>query len=423
MSRIILTTWGSLGDLHPMLALSLNLRDRGHDIILAAPASYQTKVESLGLEFQAIRPDLPKDPLLIEQTMDPKTGAKTVLKEIVLDNVRDTYQDLVAIAKDADFLVAHEIVYAAPLVAEVLQLPWASCALAPAAFFSAYDPTALYPARLHRLDPRVSRWAVGLAKLITRSWGNAVYRLRQDLGLPPVQNPIIGHEKYSPHLVLALFSPLLGTPQPDWPPHTVTTGFTFYDGASEQPIFPKLLEFLNAGEPPLVFTLGSAAVNAPGSFYGESVQTAINLNRRAVLLLGKNPLPQHLPPSIFACDYAPYSKIFPHARAIIHQGGIGTTAQALRAGRPTLVVPYSLDQPDNAARVQRLGTSRTLMRKDYSASRLTAELRLLDTPDYAIKAAEIGRTVRAAEGTDTACTAIEQQIKKASAHHGLPTNV
>ncbi|MEO1519246.1 MAG: glycosyltransferase [Cyanobacteria bacterium J06633_2] len=416
MSRIILTTWGSLGDLHPMIALSLSLRDRGHDIVLATAESYRIKVESLGLEFHAIRPDLPEAPQLIEQAMDPRTGPKTVLKDLILGTVRDTYDDLMAIAKDADFLVAHEIVYAAPLVAEALKLRWASCALAPAAFFSAYEPivTSAYPAlaKLHLLGPAINRWAVEFSKFATRSWGTPVYQLREELGLSPIQNPIVGHDKYSPHLVLALFSPVLGMPQPDWPPNGMTTGFIFYDGNQEQPMMPELEAFLTSGAPPLVFTLGSAAVNVAADFYIESVQAAIQLDRRAVLLMGNNSPPDHLPATIFACEYAPYSQIFPRACAIVHQGGVGTTAQALRAGRPTVIVPYSFDQPDNAARVQRLGTSRTIMRKQYSALRIAKELsHLLDAPCYAAKAAEIGRIIQSENGMRVACDAIEKQLE------------
>ena len=418
MSRIVLTTWGSLGDLHPIIALALGLRDRGHETVIATTIGYRTQIESLGLAFHRIRPDLPEDPQLVKQLMDPKTGSELVLKDLVLGNVRDTYEDLMAIAKDADFLIAHEIVYAATLVAETLKLGWASCALAPAAFFSAYEPivTSMYPvlAKLHYLGPEINRWVVKLAKLVTQSWGEPLYALRHELGLPPIQNPIVGHDKYSPHLVLALFSPVLGTPQPDWPSQVVTTGFTFYDGNREQQMAPELESFLNSGDPPLVFTLGSAAVKAADNFYDESMRAAMHLDRRAVLLLGNNPPPKNLPTSLFACEYAPYSDLFPRACAIIHQGGVGTTAQALRAGRPTLVMPYTLDQPDNAARVQRLGTSRTILRKQYSASRVAKELsELIETPSYATKSAEIGSIVRAENGVDAACHAIEQQLERA----------
>lgn len=418
MSRIVFATWGSLGDLHPLIALALNLRDRGHDVEFATNEWYRTKVESLGLKFHPIRPDLPKDPHLIEQAMDPKTGTERVLKDLVLGNVRHMYDDLMTIAREADFLVAHEIVYAAPLVAEVLKLQWASCVLAPSAFFSAYDPivTSVYPAlaNLRRFGPDVNRWAVELAKAVTRPWGKPVYQLRGELGLPPIQNPIIGHDKLSPYLVLALFSSVFGSPQPDWSPNVVTAGFTFYDGNREQQLSSELAAFLDSGNPPLVFTLGSAAVNTPGNFYSESVQAAIELRRRAVLLMGENPPPQNLPKTIFACKYAPYSEIFPRACAIVHQGGIGTTAQGLRSGRPTLVMPYSHDQPDNAARLERLGVSRTLERSQYRSDRAARELStLLSNPKYTAKATEISQIVQAEDGVAIACDAIEKQLKEA----------
>ena len=116
---------------------------------------------------------------------------------------------------------------------------------------------------------------------------------------------------------------------------------------------------------------------------------------------------------MIAFDYAPYSEIFPYACAVVHQGGIGTTAQGLRAGHLTLVVPYSHDQPDNAVHIERLGTSRTIPRKQYSASRAVKELRqLLDNSKYAAKAAEI-RIVQAENGVKMACDAIEQKIREA----------
>jgi rhamnosyltransferase subunit B len=414
VSRILITTWGSLGDLHPLIALGLELRDRGHDIVFATAEDYRTRIESVGFPFHTLRPDLPEDPHLVAQTMDPKTGPKIVLRDLIIGHLRETYADLMAIARSFDFLVAHEIVYAAPLVTEVLKLPWANCVLAPSSFFSTYEPivNSVYPflAKLHRFGPNINRWVVNFAKSVTRPWGEPVYQFRKELGLPPIQNPIIG-DKFSPYLVLALFSSVLGSSQPDWPPKVVTTGSTFYDGSQEQQISPELLAFLDAGDPPLVFTLGSAAVNVAGDFYVESLQAALKLDRRAVLLMGDNPSPDNLPENIFACNYAPYSAIFPRACAIVHQGGIGTTAQGLRSGRPTLVMPYSHDQPDNAARLERLGVSRTIQRHQYRADRVAGELqRLLADPRYAAKAAEVSRIVQAEEGVRVACDAIEKQL-------------
>lgn len=150
---------------------------------------------------------------------------------------------------------------------------------------------------------------------------------------------------------------------------------------------------------------------APGTFYQESIRAAKILNRWAILLIGENPPPAELAPDTIAVDYLPYSQIFPYASAIVHQGGIGTTAQALRVGCPTLITPYANDQPDNAARVARLGTSRTIARSQYTASRVAKELReLLENPQYVTKAAEIGKIIRAENGVSVACDAIIQRI-------------
>jgi UDP:flavonoid glycosyltransferase YjiC (YdhE family) len=414
MSRIVLTTMGSLGDLHPKIELGLGLRDRGHDVVFATHKEYRTKIESLGFEFHAMRPDNPvlDNPELMARIMNAKTGTEYV-QNWLFASIRETYTDLLNISQNADFIVASEVVYPARIVAEMLGIRWAFAVLSPTSFLSAYDlpvfPIFSWLSKLRSLGLIVTGRVVDFANFITRDWGEPLHQLRQELGLPPIGNPITDG-KYSPYLVLALFSPVVGAPQPDWAANTVQTGFVFYDGNSAE-LTPELQQFLEAGKPPIVFTLGSTAVLDPGNFYQESIKAAKQLNRRAVLLIGKNPPPKNLPEAIVAVNYAPYSAIFPYACAVVHQGGIGTTAQALRAGRPTVVMPYSHDQPDNAARVERLGTSRIILRQNYTAKRIVKELsELLDNPKYAAKASEIGRIVQAEDGVRVACDAIEQQL-------------
>jgi rhamnosyltransferase subunit B len=262
------------------------------------------------------------------------------------------------------------------------------------------------------LGVTVNRGVINLAKSVTKSWAEPIHQLRRELKLPKLAgNPLVD-DKFSPYLVLALFSSVLTKTQPDWAENTVMAGFTFYDGDQDKAeLTTELQQFLDAGEPPLVFTLGSANVLSPSVFYPESIKATTQLNRRAVLLMGGNTLPEDLPKDIIAIDYAPYSKIFPHACAIVHQGGIGTTAQALRAGRPMLIMPYTYDQPDNAARVKRLGTSRTILRTQYSVSQVAKELgELIGNPRYAAKAAEIGCIVQGEDGVAVACDAIEKQL-------------
>lgn len=416
-SRIVFTTIGSLGDLHPKIAIALELRQRGHEIAFATHKEYQAKIETLGFEFHRMRPDNTAldDPEEMARMMDLKTGSEYIIKKWVCPVLRETYSDLMDCAKNADLIVAGEGVVVAGLVAEKLGIPWVSSAMAPISFFSVFDPPVLpifpFLAKLRIFGSIANRGVINFAKLVSKSWGEPIHQLRRELNLPPLAgNPFID-DKFSPHLVIALFPSVLAKPQLDWPANTVLAGATFYDGSQNKTdLEPKLKDFLDAGQPPIIFTLGSAAVMAPGNFYAASIEAAKLLNKRAILLIGKNAPPEHLSSDIIAIDYVPYSEIFPRACAIVHQGGIGTTSQALRAGIPTLVMPYSHDQPDNAARLQRLGTARVIPRKNYTASRAAKELaELLANPEYAKKAAEIGAIVRQENGVIAACNAIEKQ--------------
>ena len=422
MSRIVLTTIGSFGDLHPQIAIALELQKRGHDVVFATHKEYLGKIEALGFEFRRMRPDNTAlgDPQEMARMMDLKTGTEYVTRNWIGENLRATYIDLMNSAKNADFIIAGEGVVAARLVAEKLGIQWALAVLQPISFFSVYDPSVIpvfpFLAKLRGLGSVVNRGIIKLSKVIAKSWAEPVHQMRRELGLPSlIGNPFID-DKYSPYLVLAMFSSALASPQPDWAINTVITGFAFYDGSEGgAELTPELKQFLDTGSPPIVFTLGSAAVMTPGSFYQESIQAAKLLSRRAVLLIGNNAPPKNLSEGIIAVSYAPYSQIFPRACAIVHQGGIGTTAQALRAGRTTLVMPVSHDQPDNAARVERLGTSRTIPRKHYSAVRIAKKLReLLENPNYAAKATEIKRIIQAENGAYVACDAIEKQLQAVS---------
>lgn len=419
MSRIVLTTIGSLGDLHPKIAIALGLRQRGHEVAFATHKEYQSKIETLGFEFHRMRPDNQAlhDPQEMARMMDLQKGTEYVIRQWVCPSLRDTYSDLMTCAQNADFIIAGEGVLVARMVAEKLGICWASTVLQPLAFLSSYEPVVLpvfpFLAKFQGLGAIANKGIFQLSKVMTKSWAEPVHTLRRELDLPPLMgNPFID-DKYSPDLVLAMFSSIFAKPQPDWPASTVQTGFTFYDDSQARAeLPPELRQFLATGEAPIVFTLGSAAVMAPGRFYQESIQAAKLLNRRAVLLIGNNAPPENLTDEIIAVNYAPYSQIFSHACAIVHQGGIGTTAQALRAGRPMLVMPYSHDQPDNAARVERLETSLTLPRKQYSAVRVAKRLQeLLENPNYAAKAAAIGRIIQSENGVSMACDVIEKQLK------------
>lgn len=424
--RVVFTTWGSFGDLHPFMALALELQGRGHISVIATSPLYREKVEAQGIAFHPVRPDLPPPEAetsaeIIRRVSNARWGPSYLFRELLVPHLRETYADTLAAVEaegGADLLVSHQVPLTAPLVAEKTGTKWISSVLFPIAFASAYDPPT--PPQLPVLralaaaHPLVARAIFGLGKWTTKSWVEPIQRFRKELGLPRKGNPIF-EGQHSPDLVLALFSKLLARIQPDFPSNTIITGFPIYDRKDREPPSPELLRFLDEGEPPILFTLGSSLVWIAKDFYRVSIEAAQKLSRRALLLVGDHRnLPQtKLPDGIAAFDYAPHSLVMPRASVIVHQGGIGTAGQALRAGRPMLVVPFGQDQPDNARRCVRLGVGRRLSPSRFTVPRVVSELsELLSNPAYSEQAAKVGQLVREENGTKTACDAIEQVLHR-----------
>lgn len=409
--HVVFATFGSLGDVHPFLALGRELQHRGHRVTLATSAYHRAKIEAEGFGFRAVRPDIAEfgGPAgLFRAFSDGPGGPIRVLRQFILPRLRETAADLLAACADADFLGAHPIYYPAPLIAEKLRLPWAATLLQPMTVQSASDPS-MFPA----LPPFVQRLVLHLGGLAMRPLVRPVAALRAELGLPPSpRHPMFGGQ-FSPHLNLALFSPHFAPPQADWPPHTLATGFPFFDdGRSAHERMPDALAgFLRAGPPPLVFTLGSTAVDLSEHFYRESLTAVRALGQRAVLLAGRDLAPRLGPPPEGACilDYAPHGALFPAASVVVHPGGIGTTAQALRSGRPQLVVPFGFDQPDNARRTAGLGVGTLLPIARYRADRVRVRLdALLHDGSIRRRAEETAARLRDEDGARTAADAIER---------------
>jgi rhamnosyltransferase subunit B len=416
--HFLLTTLGSLGDLHPYIAVGLGLRERGHAVTIATSEVYRPKVEGEGLRFHPLRPDLGPlidNPEVLRQVVHPRQGTEYVFRKLILPWIEQSFEDTREAARDADLIVGHPISFATPTVAEYLKKPWASIALQPSIFLSMYDPPAISGApfltSLFSLGPGFTRLFFRFAKSIMRRWGAPVNALRSRLGLREFSNPLLD-DMFSPHGTQAWFSKAFARPQSDWPARTAITGFPFYDKLEPgQGLSPDLARFLDAGSAPVVFTLGSSAVFAAGEFYSESLAATRKAGCRAVLLIGRdarNMPATPIPDTVFVAEYAPYSELLSRAAATVHQGGVGTTAQALRAGKPMIVVPWSHDQPDNGMRIQRLGVGRVIPRGRYRADRVARELKLvLGGPAYAASARAAACKMKREDGVAAACAGLE----------------
>ena len=417
MAKIVLATIGSLGDMHPKIALALGLKARGHDVTIAAMEFYRDRIEPLGIGFAPMAPHLdPNDKELGRELMNSRKGSEKILREIIMPSLRPMFDDLMSAVDGADMLISGEIAYAVRSVVEKTGIKWVSTSLQPGVFFSAYDPflppTVEWLEHLRFLGPTFHRGLFGVLRWTISDWYAPYREFRRSLELSEDHDPLF-KGKFSDLLHLAMFSKVLGSPQPDWPESTVQTGFCFYDGGNDIQQMPQgLQDFLDSGEPPIVFTLGSAAVMDARDFFEQSGEAARKLGRRAALLYGTfSEPPKILGGNIVGFDYAPYSQVFSRAACVVHQGGVGTTGQVLRAGVPHLIVPFAHDQPDNAARCRRFGVAETIERDSYSAHTAVEKLNRIITDDsYRRRAVEAAGIVNSEGGTESACDAIERVL-------------
>ncbi len=236
--RILFSTFGSLGDLYPYLAIGVELQRRGHQATIATSAAYRTKVEACGLHFHPVRPDIDfEDRNFLTKAFDPRKGTELIVRGVSAV-IRQTYEDTLPAVREADLLVTHALSYAAVIIAEQTGVPWISTTLSPINFLSAYDPPVLAPApwlkHFSLLGPALFRFVYSQGRRLSWSWVPEIVAMRKELGLALDRHPLF-EGMLSPSRVLGLFSPELGAPQRDWPAHTVVTGFPFFEGEPRLP--------------------------------------------------------------------------------------------------------------------------------------------------------------------------------------------
>jgi len=417
MPKIVLATLGSHGDVHPFIALGKALQNKGFDVVCASSGHYRPLFAREGLAFAAIGPD--EDDALRLMGVSADDFVRELLTDDMAvvrfsqDFLPQSVRDLMPIVAGADLVVCHHIVYAAQLAAENFGIPYVHVLLSPTLLLAPEDPPILGTAPFVRAPGKLGRmWNRSLAatlRLAFRPFTRRARRVRADMGLPPARDlPFL--DPGDARAVLGLFSPLLMTQ----PTQTLGLGATFHDGGATQTLAPELEAFLAAGEPPIVLTLGSFAALGGAEVLRDGVAAARALGRRALVIAGRDDARAIGAPEgddLLIWGYAPHSQVFARAAAILHHGGAGTSVQALRAGKPQLIAPFFADQPDNAARVARLGVARVLPRAKFSTQKAANALRdLLETPDYALRARDMSARVGAEDGAAAAAKIIAELL-------------
>lgn len=419
--RIVIATTGSYGDVHPFVAVAQRLQALGLDPVIATMAEHQARIEAAGVAFHAVRPSISDltdgDPAAEAKMVADFTrgGSRYLIDTSIAPWLAETLADVEQVTAGASLVIASSFAVAARIAAERASLPLVTVLLSPILHMSAHEPTYTpeapwLPAFFRLFGPGPTRFILdlGRAKLLRES--RAISSFRVTLGLSPlIGDALITDPVQRADLVACLYSPLFAPLPPDASPQAEVLGYTFFDGNESVP--PALSAFLDAGEPPIVFSLGSFAAYHGERFYAASARAARSLGKRAVLLVAPGEEAEVAArvgagSEVHVAGYVPHSQVFPRGAAIVHHGGIGTLGQALRAGRPQLVCPFWGDQFDNAARIERLGIGKRLDHKRYTADRAAKALTVILDEAHATRAAMIGSQVAQEDGAGALATRI-----------------
>jgi UDP:flavonoid glycosyltransferase YjiC (YdhE family) len=411
--RILLIPFGSHGDVHPFVGIGGALRDRGHDVTVITSGLFEGLVRRLGLGFVSLgtAEEFEKE-LNNPDIWHPRKGFFLLVQRSILPALRTVYDAVASRYVPGETVVAAgSLALGARIAQEKLGVPLASVHLQPAMFRSVYwSPilTGLFlPDWLPPFAKRLQYWLAD-SLVIDRLLGPGVNGFRAELGLPPAR-AFFGDWWHSPQRIIGLFPDWFGPPQPDWPPQLRLTGFPLYDERELHEPPAGLLDFLNQGEPPIVFTPGSAMRHGQ-AFFAAAVEACTLLGRRGLLLSRfREHLPARLPDGVRHFDYVPFSQVLPRAAALVHHGGIGTTAQGLAAGVPHLVMPLAYDQADNADRVRRLGVGLSLPPRAFQGPAVARLLgQLLGSAEVASRCRDFSRRSQEGRPLEEACRAIEE---------------
>ena len=419
MLHVVLIGLGSSGDVHPLAGLGAEFKARGHRVTLASSGVFRRLASQEGFGYREVMSVAEYEHAVADPNLwEPRRSYWTFFKNVMLPTMRTTYQAVVeAFVPGRTIVLAPGFAIGARIACEKLGIPLATCHLAPLQFRSGYEnrhlPGATLPDWLPAWAKRASFWLGD--QLSDGIAGPAINRFRAELDLPPVRR-IIWHWWNSPQLILGLFPAWFAQPQADWPSQTRLTGFPLYNGSAPAPLSHDLARFLDAGDPPIVFTPGTAMAHA-ADFFGASVAAVEQLGRRAVLVTSfREQLPRPLPDGILAADYVPFQLLLPRAAALVHHGGVGSAAHAIAAGIPQLVRPTSTDQPDNAYRLCRLGVAECLPPRQYRPRAVAQAIERL-TGNGEVKAAceRWSREICGPAAIRLACDYAEQLARSARA--------
>ena len=412
-THFVVVSMGTAGDMYPFLGVALALQRRGHAVTFLGPAVHEHYAQGASLPFHAL---VSREQYLAAvndpDLWNPRKGFGVVWRSM-RDGLKHIPDFVTALPKEQRcVLLVHPLALPAAALAraERPDIRIVGAYLAPANLRTCHDPLTVGPLRIpHWVPMRLRHWLWSRidARILDPVSLPDLNAARQAKGLPPVAHLIEHMHSVADHSV-TLFPSWFAKQQPDWPQPMHGGDFQLYDPHPEQPLPEECAQFLSAGDAPVVFTPGTGHRHA-AAYFERALQASRRLGRRAIFLtMHREQVPKELPRTVLWQEYLPFRALLPRVAALVHHGGIGTIAEALRAGVPQLVVPIAHDQFDNGARVQSLGVGTSMPSSRLRAGTLHRALRMLLASD-SIRAQCRAVAARFAKGngSDALCNAIE----------------
>jgi sterol 3beta-glucosyltransferase len=403
--HIVIVTWGSMGDVLPLVALAQQLRAIGCHISFGASSWFARFLEAKGIRYFQIGTHFTREEYdnLIETVVaepNPRKQFSYLLQHTLLSDLELQYQDCLSALDDADIVISHWMQIAGIMAAEKKAKPLVTVTLNPVGIENLYGIARQTNSSSSSEQRRSNNIGLSLSDFL---WGQEIHDFRARVGLKSIES--ISKTQYSEQLNFVAVSRSMLTEYKGWPQNHQITGFWYVDEEQDWNPDPKMLDFLNSGAKPIVISFGSMAGRNSDETTKILLEAVQRVGGRAILQAGWGKLGNlELPDNILRMDYAPHLWLFPQASCVIHHGGAGTTAAALRAGIPSVVVWHMLDQPYWGNRLAKLGLSpRPISRYDLSAQKLADRIQeAIGNSSYAQACGRMARRLAEESGAQEA---------------------
>lgn len=403
--RVCIMTLGSRGDVQPYVALGKELIKKGHTAVICTGGSFKQFVEENGVEFQETVSDLmaiattPEGKAILEHPLKNMKLALRYSKDVINPAYRKTLDDFYNAAKNADMIVYHPKALGAVDIALSLDIPCVSMPPVPIIF--PVSEFANLAVTYKNLGPMLNKLTYKVNEKAELSQIKEINDFRaKTLGLRKRKTGIYSYTDGTNRIpIIYPISPSLFPGIKSWNKQVFLPGFLYLETGEE--LSNELIRFLKDGEKPIVISFSSMPLSAPERFIDKLMQALERTNERAVILTGNSGITGSSSKNCFFVQSAPHARLFPYVKGVVHHGGVGTMAAALKAGVPQQIIPFSVDQPFWAERLYRLGYGlKPLKEKTLSTDDLVDSFILMNDHEVQTRAKQIGSEIHAEKGNE-----------------------